>query len=311
MPLDPLAPASWQTVHCPAKINWMLSVHGKRSDGFHDLTSLMVALAFGDRLSFREVEGSCDQLSCLDPRVPTGPENLILRAAESFRRATGMNRFFEFQLEKRIPMGAGLGGGSSDAVATLKGLNADSGHPLDRAALIELAAELGSDCPFFVEGVPALIEGRGERLTPLPEDVAARLQGRKLLLIGPPFAINTAWAYRHLAQVVRHYEDAGVARRRLDAFFSGGPDAEILFNSFEAAVGEKYLALPALLDALRAQGYPCLMSGSGSVCFVLVGPEGAPTGLQEQCREAWGSDLFCVETEVLGADYACAARVFS
>lgn len=288
----------------------MLSVHGKRPDGFHNLSSLMVALAFGDRLSFREVEGSRDQLSCLDPGVPTGPENLILRAAESFRRATGLPLCFEFQLDKRIPMGAGLGGGSSDAVATLKGLNAHAGHPLDRTALIELAAELGSDCPFFVDAVPALIEGRGERLTPLPGDVASRLQGRKLLLLGPPFGVNTAWAYQHLAQGGRHYEDAGVARRRLDTFFSGGPVEGLLFNSFEAAVGEKYLALPTLLEALRSQGYPCLMSGSGSVCFVLLGPEGAPADLLQQCRQAWGSELFCVETEVLGADYACAARVF-
>lgn len=301
--------APWWRVACPAKANLMLSVHGRRVDGFHDLTSVMVALEFGDRLLFRESAGGQDSLLCDDPAVPTGADNLILRAAECFRRATGLGASFEFQLEKRIPMGAGLGGGSSDAVSALRGLNAWAGEPLDRAALLRLAATLGSDCPFFVDAVPALLTGRGEQIEPLPAAIARRLSGQKLLLFGPPFGVATAWAYSRLARSGADYESPEAAGRRLAAFTSGGPVEGLLYNSFEGPVGAKYLAIPALLEELRAGGAACLMSGSGSVCFVWLGAAGASAGLLQRCREAWGPNLFCVESETLGADYACAPRV--
>ena len=282
----------------------MLSVHGKRGDGFHELTSLMAPLHFGDELELRATEAGPDVLECTDDRVPTDASNLILRAAAAFRRASGITTNFAFRLKKRIPVGAGLGGGSSNASSTLLALNEWFEGPLSPDALTGLAAELGSDCPFFLSRRPALIGGRGEQIEGLPLSVLSRLEGQRLLLCYPPFPVETAWAYRRLATSVENYETAANARQRLDAFFAGGEIPDLLFNSFEGPVGEKYLAIPTFLDALRAEGASCLMSGSGSACFILLpaGTDGAR--LIEHCRSCWGKDAFCVETSIIGQNDA-------
>ena len=136
------------TIHSPAKVNLMLSVHGRRPDSFHELTSLMVALKFGDTLTVRARASNEDVLRCSDTTVPLGPENLVLKAASAFRARLERAGYFEFHLEKRIPVGAGLGGGSGNAVAALLAINQLLANPLDKEALRELAADLGSDCPF-------------------------------------------------------------------------------------------------------------------------------------------------------------------
>jgi 4-diphosphocytidyl-2-C-methyl-D-erythritol kinase len=295
-------PGGWWRIDCPAKVNLMLSVHGKRRDGFHELTSLMVPLKFGDRLELREREGGPDSLECADARVPTDTGNLILRAAEAFRGASGVSAQFAFRLMKKVPMGAGLGGGSSDGAATLLALNEWFGRPLSRASLVRLAAELGSDCPFFLDRRPALVRGRGDRIEAVHPTIKSRLAGQQLLICYPPFSVETAWAYRRLAASGDHYEPADKARERLEAFSAGGQIGHLLFNSFEQPVGDKYLAIPGLLDVLRGAGADCLMSGSGSACFILV-PEGADiTRLIGYCRSCWGEDAFCVETSVIGVE---------
>ncbi|MFP4156251.1 MAG: 4-(cytidine 5'-diphospho)-2-C-methyl-D-erythritol kinase [Opitutales bacterium] len=292
----------WWRIDCPAKVNLMLSVHGKRPDGFHELTSLMAPLQFGDHLELRECADGPDSLECSDALVPTDTGNLILQAAEAFRRASGLSAPFAFRLKKAIPVGAGLGGGSSDGAATLLALNEWHGRPLSRASLAAMAAELGSDCPFFLDRRPALVGGRGDRIEALPPAIESRLVGQKLLLCHPPFSVETAWAYRRLADSGKHYEPASEARERLDAFFAGGQLGDLLFNSFEQPVGDKYLAIPGLLDVLRGAGASCLMSGSGSACFILLG-EGADAGrLTELCRSCWGEGAFCVETSVIGVE---------
>jgi len=287
----------------------MLSVHGKRSDGFHELTSLMAPLSFGDQLELRESETGSDRLECTDERLPTDGGNLILRAVAAFRRASGVSTRFAFRLKKQIPVGAGLGGGSSNASATLLALNEWFGSPLCAESLASLAAELGSDCPFFLVRRPARIGGRGELVERLPGAALSRLDGQKLLLCSPPFPVETAWAYRRLAASANNYEAVPTARRRLDAFLAGGDPGEVLFNSFESPVGGKYLAIPTLLDALRAEGAACLMSGSGSACFILL-PDGTDVArLIERCRSSWGEDAFCIETSIIGPEDASSRRV--
>lgn len=278
----------------------MLSVHGKRSDGFHELTSLMAPLHFGDELALREIETGPDILECTDERLPTDASNLVLRAAAAFRRASGVSTNFTFRLKKRIPVGAGLGGGSSNASSALLALNEWFEEPLSPDSLTDLAAELGSDCPFFLSRRPALIGGRGERIERLPRSVLSRLEGQRILLCDPPFPVETAWAYRRLANSVENYEAAANARQRLDGFFAGGEISDLLFNSFEGPVGEKYLAIPTFLEILRAEGASCLMSGSGGACFILLpaGTNGA--ALIDRCHSCWGKDAFCVETFIIG-----------
>jgi len=285
----------------PAKVNLMLSVHGKREDGFHALTSLVVALDFGDRLVIRRSEASVDCLRCSDPTVPTGEANLIMKAAAAFRVRLGQDAFFEFDLDKRIPMGAGLGGGSSNASVALRGMNALLDEPLNHAELLELAATLGSDCPFFIDSKPALMRGRGEIIEPLEPPTAAMLAGRRVALFRPGFGVETAWAYGQLASgAPASYESEVSAKERCQRFLhADGSINDLLFNSFEAPVGRKYLAIPTLLDELRALGLACLMSGSGSCCFVLLDDLTVSVSkIQEICRNAWGDSVFWVETSI-------------
>lgn len=291
------------TLHSPAKINLMLSVHGRREDGFHELTSVVVALAFGDTLRVRPCRGG-DRLLCSDSALPVGPENLILRAAEAFRAATGEAATFSFELEKRIPVGAGLGGGSGNAAVALKAMNQLCGEPLNDDGLRQVAAELGSDCSFFIGQSPAVMSGRGEHIEPLSDALVAQLAGKPLLLFKPDFAVETQWAYGQLVQAApRDYEPRSNAESRLAAYTPGAAVADLLFNSFQAAIGRKFIAIASLLDELKALGVPCLMSGSGSCCFAFERPSGPDFGeIERLVRSAWGESVFFVETSILAGE---------
>lgn len=288
------------TIHSPAKVNLMLSVHGRRPDGFHELTSLMVALKFGDTLTIQTRDSGEDVLCCSDPAVPSGPENLVLRAASAFRDRSKRAVYFEFHLKKRIPMGAGLGGGSSNAVAALSGMNQLLGEPLDKKTLQELAAELGSDCPFFIDAKPAWIYGRGERIEPLDVALCKQLQGMSLVLFKPNFSVSTAWAFARLAaNAAGNYRPEPVDTNGLEDSIRAGALDALLYNTFEKPVGNKYLAIPTLLDQLRAAGVLCMMSGSGSSCFALPEYRNVRSEqIREMVSNAWGENVFCVETSI-------------
>ena len=277
----------------------MLSVHGQRADGFHALTSLVVALEFGDTLTIR-AGGSRDVLHCSDPAVPLGPENLLLKAAAAFRSRLGRAEYFEFNLNKRIPMGAGLGGGSSNAAVALRGMNQLAGEPFSNAVLCELAAELGSDCAFFIEGRAAWMRGRGEVIEPVAAEVAERLRGTRVVLFRPNFSVETAGAYgRLVAGAPGSYEPEAAGVARMQHFIESGTLADVLFNSFEGPVGSKYLAISTLLAQLRAAGVECLMSGSGSCCFALLEENCAHVSqIEKIVRDAWGEAVFWVETSI-------------
>lgn len=295
MSSDTLNKQSGLTLPAPAKINLMLSVHGLREDGFHALTSLVCAVEFGDSLTV-SMEESVDELECSEADVPLNGDNLILKAAELFRKASGLGVYFKFVLEKRIPMGAGLGGGSSDAATALKAMNVLTGGSMELDHLEALAAELGSDCPFFIRGEPAVMRGRGEVLEPLDEVVAGALRGKPVALFQPEFPVETAWAYQVLREgAPQYYEAEADAMERLNHFRESRDLASLLANSFEAAVGKKYLAIPTLLEALRSRERPCLMSGSGSCCFALGDDLHS---IRSEVESAWGQSVFWVETSV-------------
>jgi 4-diphosphocytidyl-2-C-methyl-D-erythritol kinase len=349
-------PASQRAeIFSPAKINLFLAVTGRRADGFHELVSVAAQVDFGDRLvieprgtesrvqgresrverpeSSASETGGRFTLECDDPAVPVDGTNLVLRAAEAFAAATlrrgsgqagwpfdgaqGRHGGAHFRLEKRIPVGAGLGGGSSNAVAALRGLNRLAGGPLDAARLAEIAAKLGSDCPLFLRDGPVVMRGRGERVEPLPAGAAARLRGRSILIFKPPFGIATAWAYARLAaRAPTAYVSAAEAETRVAALAKAAEsDTELdehLLNNMEGVAFEKYLALPVLLDALREElGLAARMSGSGSACFALLpdgtaGPAGSPQAgdtlaarATARVREHWGAGAFVTEAKIL------------
>jgi 4-diphosphocytidyl-2-C-methyl-D-erythritol kinase len=287
------------SVFCPAKLNLFLAVTGRRPDGFHDLVSIAAPVNWGD-----ELEASADardgfRLACDDPAVPTGADNLVIKAAMALA-AVGGPKGANFRLEKRIPMEAGLGGGSSDAVAALRVLNTLSGEKVSQAALVALAASLGSDCGLFLAGAPAIMRGRGERIELLQPAAAARLVDRRVLIFKPGFGVPTPWAYSRLVESA-DYLSMDEAEARVAAWLGDAkaPAESILFNSFALPVFAKYPALPALFDRLRARfGLKPALSGSGSACFALL-PEGeAPSvaAVAAAVREAWGASAWVVET---------------
>ena len=295
-----MSPPRTATIFSPAKINLFLAVTGRRADGYHDLVSVVAPLDFGDLLIAETGErkpeaGRQFDLECNDPEVPVDGNNLILKAAKAFVVATGWMEPVAFRLDKRIPVGAGLGGGSSNATATLLALNQLSGANLGRAELAGLAAGIGSDCPLFLEGGPVIMRGRGERIESLPDPAARRLRGRKVLVFKPSFGVSTAWAYERMAaNGPQSYLPAQEAERRIAAWLGGDSDAGgLLFNNLEPVVFRKFVALPVLLEDLRRGfGLAARMSGSGSSCFALL-PSGAPVAeIVTIIREAWGAVCF-------------------
>jgi 4-diphosphocytidyl-2-C-methyl-D-erythritol kinase len=295
-----VSPPRTATIFSPAKINLFLAVTGRRADGYHDLVSVVAPLDFGDRLIAETGErkpeaGRQFGLECNEPEVPVDGNNLILKAAKAFVVATGWMEPVAFRLDKRIPVGAGLGGGSSNATATLLALNQLSGANLERVELAGLAAGIGSDCPLFLGGGPVIMRGRGERIESLPEPAARRLRGRKVLVFKPSFGVSTAWAYERMAaNGPQSYLPAQEAERRIAAWIGGNSDAgELLFNNLEPAVFRKFVALPVLLEDLRRGfGLAARMSGSGSSCFALL-PSGGPVAeIVATIREAWGAVCF-------------------
>jgi 4-diphosphocytidyl-2-C-methyl-D-erythritol kinase len=291
------------TLFSPAKVNLFLAVTGRREDGFHDLVSVVAPLDFGDEVEARSREqgaGSRFSLECDDPEVPVDGSNLVLRAAETFAAATGWGEPVHFRLTKRIPPGAGLGGGSSNAVAALRALNQLSGGLLDESRLGEIATKLGSDCALFLANAPVVMRGRGDRVEPLPGQAAARLCGRRILLFKPSFGISTPWAYQRMVARGRDYLPPVEAENRLMVWLSAAVRAEeLLFNNMEPAAYEKYVALPLLLEKLRGEyGVDARMSGSGSACYALLGDDQVADPLVARIRACWGAGAFVQESRI-------------
>ncbi len=290
-------------VFSPAKINLFLAITGKRPDGYHDLVSLVAPLAFGDEMRVETADAGFT-LECDDARVPLDASNLILRAAQAFGSASGLKAGARFFLQKRIPMGAGLGGGSSNAVAALRALNALYDGCLNEGRLVEIAASLGSDCPLFLKNGPVVMRGRGEQVETLSEASASRLRGRRILVFKPDFGIATAGAYASLAKKgASAYLPQAEADRKLAAWIADPASSaeDILYNTLEIPAFEKFVALPTLLDLLKGRfGLAPRMSGSGSACFALLPPDGASLAgtASSLIRDAWGPATFCVETRI-------------
>lgn len=289
-------------VFSPAKINLFLAITGRRADGFHELVSVVAQLEHGDSLQIEPVSGVDFVLTCDDPEVPVDGSNLVLRAARLFREETGWKSGARFALRKRTPMGAGLGGGSSNAAAALTGLNRLAGNPLSPVTLTTLAVRLGSDCALFLRDGPVVMRGRGERVEDLPPAAAARMHGQRLLVFKPPFGVSTAWAYgRMAAGAPRHYLEVREAEARLAGWLAAGsaPLAELLYNNMETVAFEKHLALPSLLGRLREKfALAVAMSGSGSACFGLLKNDTPVEAIVREIREAWGPGAFVAETRI-------------
>lgn len=261
----------------PCKVNLLLNILGKRPDGFHDLETVLLPVPIWDRLELERTSTLSVQLTCTEPSLSTGSDNLVTRAASRFLDRVRPAEGVRIHLEKHIPMAAGLGGGSSDAAQTLLGLNELFGSPLSSEELSELSAALGSDVPFFLQPFPALGTGRGEKIQPLRPFPA--LAGRFLLLIHPGFGISTACAYQALAN---HPElihgRPGCAASLIERLEAADLRAagELFYNALEAPALAKFPILRLYQEFLKEHGATgALMSGSGSTTFAVFEIESA------------------------------------
>ena len=297
------------TVTAPAKVNLHLEVLGLRSDGFHELAMVMQSIDLADCLQFTNTADAQITLSCDDPSLSTGADNLVLKAAELLRARSGFSELgVSMHLKKRIPIGAGLAGGSSDGAAALVGLNAlwGLGHP--PAALESMAAELGSDMPFCVAGGTQLCFGRGEVLEP----VAPTPEGLAVLLVKDPLvSVSTPWAYQRCKEISgtnylqgeMAFEQRRQALREapwLQPLRAGCPPP--LRNDLQVVVAPETKAVQASIQLLQElpNALAVAMSGSGPSCFALFRD-------QDHCDQAAVDLAPKLKTAGLSA-WACSLR---
>jgi 4-diphosphocytidyl-2-C-methyl-D-erythritol kinase len=277
----------------PCKVNLLLNILGKRPDGFHELETVMQPVNLFDELAFERAGGRIE-LSCSDKTLPADSSNLVHRAAKKFLEAAKMPGGVRIHLEKKIPLAAGLGGGSGDAATTLLGLNELFGSPLTAPALENIAASLGSDIPFFLQDKPALATGRGEKIGPL--EYFPALKGRVFLLIHPGFGIATPWAYQNLARFPNALNGkTGRAKELISKLQADDwpAIADAFYNSLEAPAFEKYPVLALFQEFLRKNGaLAALMSGSGSTTFAIVESVASGESLVERFKSKFGQNCW-------------------
>lgn len=273
-------------IDAPAKLNLTLKVLGRRDDGFHEIDTTMIRLpGLCDRLTFTEADGY--DLVCDDGALPVGEGNLVTKAVRAYEAVAGRACRHRVKLEKRIPHGAGLGGGSSDAASTLRALDQLSPEPLGDAKLLEIAAGLGSDIPFFLGSDCARCTGRGEII----EAAAAPPIPLRVLLLKPSFAVLTPDAYRRWAGAVPL---AGVREEPQDL------DGLMLQNDLERPVFGKHRFLAEMKCWLlgREEVAGAQLCGSGSTMFAVLHVGEDPDALASSARLeldphlwTWSGDL--------------------
>lgn len=274
------------TLHPPAKINLTLRVGARRDDGFHDVRTLMQSIALGDTLKITSRRGPF-VLDARAPGVPSDRSNLVWQAAELLWRAVGGEgepRNAHVRLDKAIPTAAGLGGGSADAAAALTGLNVIWETRRSRRDLIRLAAQIGSDVPFFLQGGTALGTGRGDEVYPV--DDITRLG---IVVIKPSFGVTTADAYLWLDDDRKaHIQEAegDSSTREIDVGWPGGPVR--LVNDLEAAVRRRHPGIQEMVRAcLREGASAAAMTGSGSAVFGVFSEANAKRAARRLQRPDW------------------------
>jgi 4-diphosphocytidyl-2-C-methyl-D-erythritol kinase len=261
---------------CPAKVNLYLRVRRRRPDGYHDLVTVMQPLTLADELTVSP-QGPGLRLACDHPGLPQGEENLVWRAALRFGQETGREVAAQITLGKRIPVAAGLGGGSSDAAATLLALNLLAGEPLDAVALKSLAGRLGADVPFFLCLGPAVARGIGTELSPL------KLPPYWYVLLNPGMRLSTRWVYENLdlarLRGLSLLEEEGLNPEKPENW---------VHNDLEMVTLTKFPELKDLIRDLgrlgaRASG----MSGSGPTIFGLFSTLKAAREAARQLRRTF------------------------
>jgi len=256
-------------ITAPAKVNLFFSIVGRRADGYHDVHTILQAIGLRDRLEFWHTRGSIT-LECSDPRVPCDESNLCVKAAQMMQRLARREAGVHIRLRKSIPPEAGLGGGSSDAAATLLALNRLWRLNLPMKRLASIAARLGSDVPFFLYGGTAFAAGRGERVLSMP----TRRKRLWFVLLKPDYGVSTAWAYREWDRV--RARPGGALEKAIDVVCLRDVDslAQALHNDLEKVILASHPDIAgAKRDLARAGCLAALLCGSGSAVFGIAEDE--------------------------------------
>lgn len=274
-------------LRAPAKINLSFRILGQRADGFHEIETLMAPVSLYDELTISRSSSSGIEFACDDPALPAGADNLAVRAARLFLERTGIEAGVRIELRKHIPHGAGLGGGSSDAAGILRGLNELFETAVPDQELSELAAEIGSDVPFFIYHAAAFCRGRGELVerTVLPSSVP-------LLLLKPSFGVPTPWAYSR-------WKDS---RELPGCLYAPQQFGDLtFFNDLERPVFEKHVFLARMKMWLLAQAEvgAALLSGSGSTLLAVLTDGGAAEQLASRAKMELDQELWTHACETI------------
>ncbi|MCP4683250.1 MAG: 4-(cytidine 5'-diphospho)-2-C-methyl-D-erythritol kinase [Desulfobacterales bacterium] len=277
-----------KTILAPAKLNIFLKVIGRRSDGYHELVSIMVPVALFDRIQLTVIHPQRITLACQGFSVPDDEDNLVYRAARSFLSMAKINRGLSIKLSKNIPVAAGLGGGSSDAAWTLRALNEMWARPLSSQDLIELAVQLGADVPFFMYNSPCIARGIGEILEPL-----GKWPKFWYVIVKPPIGVSTAWVYANLKLELTEGEDYSMLPT-----FGKGPLKLIgmLKNDLETVTASRFPVISAIKQYLIDAGAEgALMSGSGPSVFGVFNSESTALSAKEYLISLNMGDVFAVK----------------
>jgi 4-diphosphocytidyl-2-C-methyl-D-erythritol kinase len=274
-------------LRAPAKINLSFKILRRRADGFHEIETLMAPISLFDNLTITPLPDPEINFTCDDPALPAGDDNLVVRAARSFLNAAKLDMGLRIQLQKNIPHGAGLGGGSSDAAAVLLGLNRLFEKCLPVETLRSLAAQIGSDVPFFLFESAANCRGRGELVEPMR--LAPPL---RLLLLKPAFGVPTSWAYSSWSE-----------SKELPAIsydpqtFSGFA----FVNDLERPVFQKYVFLARMKMWLLEQNEvgAAMLSGSGSTVFAVLREGADAQALAARARAELDRELWTCACETV------------
>ena len=270
----------------PAKINLSLRVVGKRADGFHEIETLLAPISLYDKIDIEKQNRWIDFI-CDDPALSTGDDNLVVRAAKLFLERTKIKGGVSIKLQKKIPHGAGLGGGSSNAAATLRALNELFETKLSREELLKVASEIGSDVPFFLFESAALCKGRGEIVE--PTKLKTKLS---VLLLKPSFGVPTAWAYSRWEES-KEISDVSYAPQSLNG--------QTFVNDLERPVFAKFVFLAQLKSWLLKQSEvnAALMSGSGSTVFAVLKDKAAGNSLARRACEELDQKIWNCSCETI------------
>ena len=286
-------------IPAPAKVNLFLSIGGKRNDGFHELRTVLAKVKLQDMVEIeRSDKKGKTEIFCKGFPELENKENLAVQMVNLWRFHTGCDDGIKIFIQKNIPFEAGLGGGSSDAVATLIGLNSLSEEKLSFDDMCGLSAKVGSDCSSFLFSGACVASGRGEIIRTVGSLIAEKISGQRIFLFKPTCGFSTKGIYSQFKKEDRLFDETAKMDQRIQDWEAGKLSLlEFMHNDLATPISRKYLFIPVLFKEIMERfSLKPMVSGSGSCCFIIVPQELDLRPVRNFILEAWGEDTLLKET---------------